>query len=104
MEVDGDDGEPGARVCLWIPSIVELVRHRTLRTAVNDERDRIFVAFDVTDWLDDIALYGGVVGALERVELEIAHLRIGEALGIGLHDARRLAAGSARFEQIRGRR
>src|SRR3546814_17199767 len=76
VEVHRHHREALAGIGLRVPAVAPAVAHRTLRTAVDDESHRVGLARLVVDRLHHVALHGLVVPALEREELEIAHLRV----------------------------
>src|SRR5262249_40608366 len=92
VEVDRDDCEALARIRFGIPAVVELVRHRALRAAMDDESDRILLVRLEADRLDDIALHGVAARALEREPLVVAELDVLEAIAV---EARQLLHAAA---------
>ena len=65
VEIDHHHGVAGARIGLRVPAVVEVVAERPLGPAVDQESDRILLGRIEIDGLDDVAVDGLVVPALE---------------------------------------
>src|SRR5690348_12801444 len=88
MEVDCDHPEPGAGVHLRIPAVMEFIRPRALRTTVDQERDRIFLAGFGAYRRHHVAVHRVAVPALEGEPVRLRKLDVGESRGVEMGDLR----------------
>src|SRR6202012_2105686 len=86
------DGESRAGEGLGVPSIVPLVAEASLRAAVHEESDRVFLITLESGRLHDVAEHVVVVRAGEVELLVLAELALGELALIQVSELCRLAA------------
>ena len=92
VEIDHHHRVAGTGVGLGVPAIVEVVAEGPLRTAVDQEGDRVALSRIEVDRLEDIRVHRLVVPTVERELLGLAHLCHGHLGVIEVSNAKAIAA------------
>ena len=100
VEVDRDHRETGARIGLRVPAVMEFVGPRALRTAMDQECDRIFPAGLGPNRRHHVTVHGVAVPALEGEPRRPGKLDVGKTRCIEMRDLREIPALHSQRVQI----
>src|SRR5882757_4787913 len=101
MEVDQHDRVAATGKSLCVPAVRPVISEVALRSAVNQKSDRVLPARLKAVRLDDVAVNGLVIPALEVELLELAQAAPAQQLLVGPGQAVRCTAAHRHGKQVR---